>query len=193
MVSQCLLLSPHFSLSLSLMVIVFSHLREILGWGSLLSLRSSVCEKFIDVKACISGAKQRVHGQLVCSLRLSLVALLSICISSLTTRTEAYRTFLGSRGTFGYGPRVSHYLHCIFPTITTFPLCLTTFSFSSSIEWHSNQRSCLASCLCYGCSFAPPPLPFFRILDAEKGMSFVCLPATETVAQKRALARGGCV
>lgn len=164
-----------------------------LGWGSLLSLRSSVCEKFIYVKVCINGAEQPAHGQLVRTLRLSPVALLSTCISSSATRTEAHQTFLGSSGTFRYGPRVSHYLHLISSIITTFPPCATTFSFSSCEERHSNQRSCLASCLCSGRSFAPPPLPFFRILDAEKGMSFVCLPATETEAQKRALARGGCV
>lgn len=177
------------------MVIVSSHLRDLrrLGWGSLLSLRSSVCEKFIYVRVCINGAEQCVHSQLVRSLRLPPVALLSTCMSSLAARTEAHQTFLGSSGTLGYGPRVSRYLHFISLTITAFPLRLTTFSFFSSEEWHSNQRSSLASCLCSGCSFAPPPLPFFRILDGENDMSFVCLPTTKTAAQKRALARGGCV
>lgn len=67
----------------------------------------------------------------------------------------------------------------ISPTITTFPPQLMTFSFRTEVlHLEHNQRCCLASSLCCACSFAPPPLPFFRILDAEKGMSFVCLPIT---------------
>lgn len=98
MVSPHLLLSPLFTLSLP---------REMrsLGWGSLLSLRSSACENNMYRRACINGAKC-VHSQLVRSRRFSPVALLSICNSSLAARTEAHWTFRGSSVTFRKAPRV---------------------------------------------------------------------------------------
>lgn len=104
------------------------------------------------------------------SLRLSPAAVLPARVSSLAASTEAHWTPLGSSGTFGCGPWVLCYLPSFPPPSPLFHHVYQPPAVKNS------PGTCVAPCLCSGCFFAPPPLPFFGVLAVRRARALFAFP-----------------